>query len=377
MKPTSIIAALLACAVSSVVSLPSRPWEVEKGSSSPAQTAALPAPPTTPASKTSFSGTIYEYMTRDTNVTSGGSDITRFIGRVLPISSLVETLKDSAVSTTIFVPNRVAFEAFEVDEPELRAGYLADPAAMKRIITYHAVAGFYDIAPPASPFWVNLVTLSDGRPLQAQVNTTGVARVGLGYARGSFVIETIITSNGVIHIVDAIVMEPFSFTNTLKRAGYTEMEGATFAAGLEATLDGLDRPVTIAVPSNDAFAVFAASLNSSSIPRGVLSAVIDLHIVPTRYFFADIVRLAGNSSVTTGTGFPSGEALTISVLPTLDVLIAGAGNALPAKVVAYDTIFASGVIHVVDTVLLPSMEALSKYAAVTETVFPVLPPVAV
>ena len=100
---------------------------------------------------------------------------------------------------TVFAPTDDAFAAVD---PETLDGLLADPEALSQVLLYHVVEG----AVPAA----DVVTLESATTIQG----SDVAIVVEGDAvtlNGANVIQTDIeTSNGIIHVIDAVLLPPSS-----------------------------------------------------------------------------------------------------------------------------------------------------------------------
>jgi uncharacterized surface protein with fasciclin (FAS1) repeats len=105
------------------------------------------------------------------------------------------------------------------------------------------------------------------------------------------------------------------------------------------TLKG-EGPFTVFAPTDEAFAKLPAGTIDAllaDIPK--LRAILTYHVVPGEVLAADVTKL--NSAKTV-----SGEALAIKVVGK-EVMVN------KAKVVKADIAATNGVIHVIDTVLLP------------------------
>lgn len=117
---------------------------------------------------------------------------------------------------------------------------------------------------------------------------------------------------------------------------------AVTEAGLVDTLNG-EGPFTIFAPINSAFeAIPAADMDAVMADTDMLSSILTLHVVPGEIL--DGAALAGMDSVTTVNGeditiAPSGESLEVN------------GQ---AQVVCANIEVANGVVHLIDTVLMPS-----------------------
>jgi|TARA_B110000438_G_scaffold79212_1_gene79304 uncharacterized surface protein with fasciclin (FAS1) repeats len=109
-------------------------------------------------------------------------------------AGLVETLKGEG-PFTVFAPTDAAFAKVPTDT--LNA-LLADKAALANVLTYHVVAGKVMAA--------DVVKLTSAETVQGQAVSIEV-KDGKVYVDGAQVVTTDIkASNGVIHVIDAVIL---------------------------------------------------------------------------------------------------------------------------------------------------------------------------
>jgi uncharacterized surface protein with fasciclin (FAS1) repeats len=109
-------------------------------------------------------------------------------------AGLVETLKGEG-PFTVFAPTDAAFA--KVPTETLNA-LLADKAALANVLTYHVVAGKVMAA--------DVVKLTSAETVQGQAVSIEV-KGGKVYVEGAQVVTTDIkASNGVIHVIDAVIL---------------------------------------------------------------------------------------------------------------------------------------------------------------------------
>ncbi len=130
--------------------------------------------------------------------------------------------------------------------------------------------------------------------------------------------------------------------DTAIAAGQFEtLAAALDGAGLVATLKG-PGPFTVFAPTDAAFAKLPAGTVEDLLRpenKARLAAILTYHVVPGRVTAADVARL--------------GEAETVNG-ETVDVRADGGSVMInDAKVTAADVAASNGVIHVIDTVMLP------------------------
>lgn len=125
---------------------------------------------------------------------------------------------------------------------------------------------------------------------------------------------------------------------------FTTLAKALTAADLVATLKG-PGPFTVFAPTDEAFAKLpAGTLDNLLKPenKAMLKRVLTYHVVPGRVMAADVVKVSSAKAV-------SGDALSIK---------ASGGTVMvdKARVVKTDIAASNGIIHVLDSVLLPPGE---------------------
>lgn len=109
-------------------------------------------------------------------------------------AGLVETLSGPG-PFTVFAPTDAAFAALPAGTLE---SLLADKAALTKVLTYHVVAGqVLSSALPSTP----MATTVEGSPVLFSI-MGGKARVN----QAQIVTADIMTSNGVIHVIDAVIL---------------------------------------------------------------------------------------------------------------------------------------------------------------------------
>jgi uncharacterized surface protein with fasciclin (FAS1) repeats len=141
--------------------------------------------------------------------------------------------------------------------------------------------------------------------------------------------------------------------NASNSADHTTLVTAVQAAGLVETLSG-PGPFTVFAPTNEAFGKLpAGTVESLTQPanRAALSNILTYHVVPGRVTAADLVSQiqAGGGTATLTT--VQGATLTATQVGG-NVVITDAGGGTSTVTIA-DVLQSNGVIHVVDTVLMP------------------------
>jgi uncharacterized surface protein with fasciclin (FAS1) repeats len=133
--------------------------------------------------------------------------------------------------------------------------------------------------------------------------------------------------------------EPKDIVDTAVAAGsFKTLARALDAAGLIETLKG-NGPFTVFAPTDEAFAKLpAGTLDALLKDKAKLTAVLTYHVVPGKVMAADVVKLKNAKTV-------QGQSITIDT--AAGVKVDG------ANVVKTDIVCSNGVIHVIDSVILP------------------------
>jgi uncharacterized surface protein with fasciclin (FAS1) repeats len=306
----------------------------------------------------------------DTAVAAG--DFSTLVAAV-QAAGLVDTLKSEG-PFTVFAPTDEAFAKLPAGTVE---SLLADPeGALTQILLYHVVPGK-----------VMSGDLSDGLEAATAQGENVAFTIGDGTAMvndANIVAADIETSNGVIHVIDTVILPPSiaaapeateeameeatpeateepaaeaaaaeatpapaeeapaaDIVDTAVAAGsFNTLVAAVQAAGLVDALKG-EGPFTVFAPSDEAFAKLPAGTIDALLadPSGDLTQILLYHVVPSQVLAADVRDGMESGSL-------AGEVLRFSVQD-------GGVMVNDANVVATDVLASNGVIHVIDSVLLP------------------------
>ena len=143
--------------------------------------------------------------------------------------------------------------------------------------------------------------------------------------------------------------------NAVNSADHTTLVAAVQAAGLVETLSGAG-PFTVLAPTNEAFAKLPAGTVENLLKpenKDTLVKILTCHVIAGNAMAADIVGMIkadGGKHVVKTVG---GCEFTLSTKDGKVMIEDGTGNI--ATVTIADVKQSNGVIHVIDTVLLPKM----------------------
>lgn len=180
--------------------------------------------------------------------------------------------------------------------------------------------------------------------------TTMDGSMGNGVQAGASAGENIVTVGGADMYPNRTIVE-----NAMNSPIHTTLVKAVQAAGLVDTLNSAG-PFTVFAPTDNAFAkVPSARLNELMTParKAQLTDALTYHVVPGRITLADIMARisAGGGTATYQT--VAGENLNFTMRDNV-IRIDGIGGSM-SSITQADVTQSNGVIHVVDTVLLPIM----------------------
>ena len=239
---------------------------------------------------------------------------------------------------TVFAPTDDAFAALPAGTVE---ALLADIPLLTRILQYHVAAGEVDSGAVvgldgsyAQTIGGELVwvTVEDGKVI---LNTDS--------DKAEVIVVDIQASNGIIHVIDTVLV-PKDIPTVAAEAGLTTLLAALEAGGLDEAVAGPNGPFTVFAPTNDAFAALGGTLTDLLEPENVadLQRILTYHVASGVATAEDVIALDGWYIETLG-----GEIVWIEVVGGKVIL-----NGV-AEVLVTDVKTSNGIVHVIDTVLVP------------------------
>ncbi len=198
------------------------------------------------------------------------------------------------------------------------------------------------------------VCAGDNCPLQNASRTVTTAHASTCQSAGSTVAQRVIHV-GQSHILVAAPAAQSAATkdivDTAVAAGsFKTLVAAVKAAGLVDTLKG-EGPFTVFAPTDAAFAKLPEGTIAELLKpenKAKLQAILTYHVVPGKVLAADVVKLTGAKTV-------QGQQIDIAVKN-------GKVSVDGANVVKTDIQTSNGVIHVIDSVILPTDKDLVQTA---------------
>ena len=141
--------------------------------------------------------------------------------------------------------------------------------------------------------------------------------------------------------------------NAINSNDHTTLVAAVKAAGLVETLSGAG-PFTVFAPTNEAFAKLPAGTVENLLKpenKETLTAVLTYHVVSGKLSSKDVAAAIKKGNGKAELKTVQGAILTASMDGNDVILTDAAGNT--SKITVFDVNQSNGVIHVIDTVVLP------------------------
>lgn len=157
-------------------------------------------------------------------------------------------------------------------------------------------------------------------------------------------------------MVGGVAMSPTDtiVTNAAKAPNLTTLVSAVQAAGLAETLGGTG-PFTVFAPDNAAFEKIPAATRTALMTpamKGDLTKILTYHVVPGRLTAADLATQAQANGGKVALTTVEGATLTVNVNPDGSVTLTDAKGGT-SRVTQADVMQSNGVVHVIDTVVMP------------------------
>ena len=250
-------------------------------------------------------------------------------------ADLVTTLQGTG-PFTVFAPTDEAFAAagiiladFDTDE---------ENATLSDILLYHVYSGAVASSDVTDGLTVSMV---NGDDATFSVSSDGAVMIG----DANVTIADVQASNGVIHVIDKVLMPPVDLVDIPTVATgtgvHTALVAALSQAGLVETLQGAG-PFTVFAPTDAAFTAAGIDLSELTTEAGLatLTDILLYHVYSGAVASSDVTDGLTVSMV-------NGDDATFTVATDGTVMIG------EATVTTADVATSNGVIHVIDKVLMP------------------------
>ena len=273
----------------------------------------------------------------DIAMTAMATGIHSSLVAALSKADLVTTLQGDG-PFTVFAPTDQAFTDAGIDLDSFTTD--EEIAALADILLYHVYSGAVNAADVTDGLTVTMVNGDDvSFTVTADAVMVGAATVTLA---------DVPASNGVIHVIDTVLMPPADLVNDIPTIAsgtgvHTALVAALSKADLVTTLQG-DGPFTVFAPTDQAFTDAGIDLDSFTTDEEIaaLADILLYHVYSGAVNAADVTD---GLTVTMVNGDDASFTVTDGTVMVGD-----------ATVTAADVVASNGVIHVIDTVLMPPVE---------------------
>lgn len=236
---------------------------------------------------------------------------------------------------TLFAPVNSAFEGVELPQEE---------SALEDILLYHAVAAEVSAATAAT-----LASAQMANGAYLGVKSADGVQLFDGQKDVDVTYTDIHAENGVIHLIDGVLDPPGTIAEVASSAGLDELVDALAIADVPGTSTSFaaaaagDGPLTVFAPSNAAFMAIDRSFGDD------LPDVLGAHVIPA------VVDSKAVLAAIEGDGM-SPPTLTAAADDTLALSLGESGVLVNGvvQVVATDIPARNGLIHLVDSIIVPS-----------------------
>ena len=275
----------------------------------------------------------------------------------LQATGLDATLANESASFTVFAPTDDAFALLGQDTID---ALLEDTETLSKILTYHVLDSEVDATAAISA-------------AGTKVTTVNGSDVGLSLDGDNLLVNTatvittdIETDNGIIHVIDAVLMPPAemmeSSMNIVETAvangSFTTLVTALQKAGLDSVLANEDETFTVFAPTDAAFAMIDSNLLDGILnDSDALSAILLQHVVQGASVDSVTAYTLNGMSATTA----STATIPVAINSTTDALTFGGAN-----IVMKDIYTSNGVIHVIDMVVVADVELPEPFLTVAD-----------
>ncbi|MBL6883605.1 MAG: fasciclin domain-containing protein [Candidatus Thalassarchaeum sp.] len=268
----------------------------------------------------------------DIAATAMSTGIHNSLVNALSASGLVATLQGDG-PFTVFAPTDQAFADAGIDM-EFIAN--AEIAVLTDILLYHVYSGAVNAAGVTDGLTVTMVNGDDA----SFTVTDGTVMIG----DATVVLADVPASNGVIHVIDMVLMPPADLVDiaavAMSTGVHESLVAALVKADLVSTLQG-DGPFTVFAPTDQAFTDAGIDLDAFTTDAEIaaLADILLYHVYSGAVNAADVI-----------------DGLTVAMVNGDDASFTVTDGTVmvgDATVTAADVMASNGVIHVIDKVLMP------------------------
>lgn len=260
----------------------------------------------------------------------------------LEATELDAVLDDPDATFTVFAPTDAAFDLLGA---ETISALLADTDTLSNILLYHVISGSEVNAAAAISAAGSTVEMANGDSIGLWLDGE-MLNVNLS----TVTTTNIMADNGIIHVIDAVLMPPADVgeptMNIVETAvandDFETLVAAVTAAGLVDTLSNEEATFTVFAPTDAAFErLGAANVEALLQDTDLLTEILTQHVVAASVNVPTAYSLIGSNATTV-----SGNEIAISLTGENTLRFGG------AEIEITDIHTTNGIIHVIDTVVI-------------------------
>ncbi len=281
--------------------------------------------------------------------------------------SVLAALSNPEAELTVFAPTDAAFAALaEALGAEAFAGVLADKEQLTQILLFHVLPSVVKSADVVAALEGSMGNPVSVRTAQGQFINIAQSDMGITIDGANLKLDMvdIEASNGVIHVIDAVILPETRNLAEIVVATATATEGAEFTTLLaavqaadEAVLAALSNPeaeLTVFAPTDAAFAALKEALGEEAFngvlaDKAALTNILLYHVVDGIVGSDDVAKLLADNNGEVMVEIFNGKSATVKLMD-------GAIMIDNAKIVITDIDASNGIIHVIDAVIVPADE---------------------
>ena len=304
----------------------------------------------------------------DDGVCCAGSSIVDLASQTESLSTLVSALQvtglDATLSSpgafTVLAPTNDAFDAFLTS---INVASLDDIPVdvLTNVLLNHVIIGEVQSSSLTNGYSsTQAVSGASGTNMSIYINTdNGVTFNGVS----SVTAADVVASNGIVHIVDGVIGLPTVVTFALADPNFGILVQALTRPDLTQSFVGLlsipagsaPSPFTVFAPINSAFESLLTELGVNSlndIDEPTLSAVLSYHVIVGTNQVSTTLSDGMVFTTSLDQAVPGGGNITFNVGDNGEGILTD-NNERTSNIIAVDVQADNGIIHAIDTVLLP------------------------
>lgn len=248
-------------------------------------------------------------------------------------AGLVDTLKGTG-PFTVFAPTNAAFTALKAAGVDATA---LDVPTLTAVLKYHVIGS----AQLAAAISASTSQTTLGGTVKVSLRDGGVYLNGLT----SITTTDVKASNGVVHIIDSVLLPDTSILDLVGIAtaypALSSLQAAVVQANLASALEATG-PFTLFAPVSSAFAKLTSAPSAAQLPD-----ILEYHVIPSAVDSTAALAAAQTAP-------PGNSVATLLTGKSVTLTLSGQALKVNDSTVTYTDIKAkNGIIHLIDTVLIP------------------------